>query len=402
VDGPSESASAISSRPVRAVVKQAQPIDACAPPSTESARQSGIETVSNSRHLQAGRGALDPAAYPTVFATGEIDAALAYELRRRSRRKRQPAMSIRRLNGAGKVRCQSSTKPAIVGALMKVLPDPPRKSQHDPIAIALAEDLGPGDLTSRYFVGNERGRARIFARENAIAAGVETAAEVFGRVDPQTRVKIVEPSGNRLKSGATVLEISGVVRSILTAERVALNFLQRLSGVATLTAQFVKAAGRHKVRVLDTRKTTPGLRALEKAAVVAGGGANHRFGLYDMVMVKDNHLLAAQRLDELQKAITHFRAEHPGLRVELEADTLAQVRSFLTLRGVDVILLDNMPPKTIAAAVRLGKGRVEFEASGGVTLKTVGAIAATGVDFISVGALTHSARAIDFSLELLP
>jgi nicotinate-nucleotide pyrophosphorylase (carboxylating) len=271
----------------------------------------------------------------------------------------------------------------------------------DPIDLALAEDIGSGDLTSRYFVGPQRGRARIFAKERAVAAGVEVGAEVFRRVDPRLKVRVVRESGSRVAKGHTVLEVSGPVRSILTAERVALNFIQRLSGVATLTRRFVDAVGRGKTRILDTRKTTPGLRQLEKAAVVAGGGVNHRFGLYDMVMVKDNHLLATDRLPALQAAIRKFRRENPGLRVELEADTLRQVRNFLTLEGVDVILLDNMKPADLATAVRLGAGRVQFEASGGVTLETVPAIAATGVDFISVGALTHSARAIDFSLELL-
>jgi len=197
------------------------------------------------------------------------------------------------------------------------------------------------------------------------------------------------------------MEITGETASILTAERVALNFIQRLSGVATLTRRFVDAVAGRKARILDTRKTTPGLRALEKAAVVAGGGMNHRFGLYDMVMVKDNHLAAETRLDNLQRAIHRFHQEKPGYRVELEADTLDQVRRFLTLMGVDVILLDNMRPVQMAEAVQLGGGRLQFEASGGVTLESVAEIAATGVDFISVGALTHSAPAVDFSLELL-
>jgi nicotinate-nucleotide pyrophosphorylase (carboxylating) len=278
---------------------------------------------------------------------------------------------------------------------------PEHPNPHDPIAIALAEDIGTGDLTSRYFVGPQRGAARIFAKEAAVAAGVEVAAEVFRRVDPKLKVRIARGSGTRLRKGDTVIEIAGAVRSILSAERVALNFIQRLSGVATLTRKFVDAVGKYRAEILDTRKTTPGLRALEKAAVVAGGGVNHRFGLYDMVMVKDNHLAAGAALPALQAAIRKFRAENPGLRVELEADTLRQVRDFLTLDGVDVILLDNMPPARMAQAARLGAGRVHFEASGGVTLETVRAIAATGVDFISIGALTHSARAIDFSLELL-
>jgi nicotinate-nucleotide pyrophosphorylase (carboxylating) len=272
---------------------------------------------------------------------------------------------------------------------------------HDPIAIALAEDIGPGDLTSHYFVEAERRAARIFSKESAVAAGVETAVEVFRRVDPGIEIKIVRGSGSRLEKNESVLEIRGMAASILTAERVALNFIQRLSGIATLTRRFVDAVAGHKARILDTRKTTPGLRALEKAAVVAGGGMNHRFGLYDMVMVKDNHLAAAaNRLDHLQRAIQRFHQEKPGYRLELEADTLDQVRRFLTLMGVDVILLDNMPPAEMAEAVRLGAGKLQFEASGGVTLESVAEIAATGVDFISVGALTHSAPAVDFSLEL--
>ena len=274
-------------------------------------------------------------------------------------------------------------------------------SSHDPIAIALAEDIGPGDLTSRYFVGTEERSARIFAKEPAVAAGVGTGAEVFRRVDPQLAVRVVRGDGSPLTKGDTVLEIRGAVRSILTAERVALNFIQRLSGTATLTRRFVAAVAGTRARILDTRKTTPGLRALEKAAVVAGGGVNHRFGLFDMVMVKDNHLAVGTPPDHLPAAIRTFRAENPGLRVELEADTLAQVRRFLAFTGVDVILLDNMPCAQMTEAVALGAGRVQFEASGGVSLATVADIAATGVDFISVGALTHSAPAIDFSLELL-
>lgn len=278
----------------------------------------------------------------------------------------------------------------------------PPSNQHDPIAIALAEDIGGGDLTSRYFVGDGVRAGRIFAKEAAVVAGAAVAAEVFRRVDAGLEVNVVRTDGTRVADGETVLEIRGPVRSILTGERVALNFLQRLSGVATLTRRFVDAVEPHKARILDTRKTTPGLRALEKAAVVAGGGVNHRFGLFDMVMVKDNHLLAAGRDEDLRGALAKFRAENPGIRVELEADTLDQVRAFLALDGIDVILLDNMSTSDMAEAVRMGEGRVQFEASGGVNLSTVNAIAATGVDFVSVGALTHSARAIDLSLELLP
>jgi nicotinate-nucleotide pyrophosphorylase (carboxylating) len=221
-------------------------------------------------------------------------------------------------------------------------------------------------------------------------------------VDPSLEIHKVRKDGDSLLPGDTAIEISGKARSILTAERTALNFIQQLSGVATLTRAFVDAVKPHRARILDTRKTTPGLRALEKAAVTAGGGTNHRIGLFDMVMVKDNHLAAGTTLAQLAENVRRFRAEHPGVRVEIEADHLEQVRDFLTLEGVDVILLDNMTNAQLIAAVILrGDLPVKLEASGGVTLATVNAIAATGVDFISVGALTHSAPAVDFSLELI-
>ncbi len=267
------------------------------------------------------------------------------------------------------------------------------------IDAALAEDVGPGDVTCDYFVDPaQQGRARIVAKEPGVLAGGAVAAGVFRRVDPSLKGELLLPDGATLVPGVAVLAVSGPVRSLLTAERVALNFLQRLSGIATLTRKFVDLAGRAKI--LDTRKTTPGLRALEKAAVVAGGGVNHRFGLYDMAMVKDNHLAARNDPDFLRRAIARLRAERPGVRVEMEADTLDQVRRFLALEGVDVILLDNMPLAEMREAVRLAAGRVALEASGGVNLETVAAIAETGVDFISVGALTHSARALDLSLDL--
>jgi nicotinate-nucleotide pyrophosphorylase (carboxylating) len=248
----------------------------------------------------------------------------------------------------------------------------------------------------------QRGTARIFAKQDCILAGVETAARVFGLVDSTLDIRIVRADGSELQSGDTALEVAGTVRGILTGERTALNFVQQLSGVATLTRRFVDAVRPHHAAILDTRKTTPCLRALEKAAVVAGGGRNHRFGLFDMAMVKDNHLAAGTTVAHLQESIRRFRAEHPGIRVEIEADRIEQVREFLNLEGIDVILLDNMPVAEIANAVMLrGDRAVQLEASGGVNLGTVNAIAATGVDFISVGALTHSAPAIDFSLELV-
>jgi len=271
----------------------------------------------------------------------------------------------------------------------------------DPIGIALREDLGEGDITTQFFVPADlQAVGRIVARERAVIAGTETAAEVFRRVDPTLTVEILQPDGTALTGGETVLEVRGAARSILTGERVALNFLQRLSGIATLTRQFVEGIGKSRAKILDTRKTTPGLRALEKAAVMAGGGANHRSSLSEMVLVKDNHLSAGAGLSEFASTIKHLREERPGLKIEVEADRLDQVRSFLELDGIDVILLDNMEPTEMREAVAAGKGKVKFEASGGITVKNVRRIAATGVDYISVGALTHSARAIDLSLEL--
>lgn len=275
-------------------------------------------------------------------------------------------------------------------------------SSFDPIAAALAEDVGTGDVTSEFFVSaGLQAFGRVVARERAVVAGTETAAEVFRRVDPKLHIVTEQPDGSAVIGGETILAVRGAARSILTAERVALNFLQRLSGIATLTREFVQAAGKSKAKILDTRKTTPGLRALEKAAVAAGGGVNHRAGLYDMVLVKDNHLTASSSVSALAAAVERARRARPDVRIELEADRLEQVRSFLNIPGVDVILLDNMKPTEMREAVALGKGKkIQFEASGGVNLKNIRQIAATGVDFVSVGALTHSARAIDLSLEL--
>lgn len=270
------------------------------------------------------------------------------------------------------------------------------------IHAAIAEDIGEGDVTSRYFVPDDAiSTARIFARESGIVAGAEIAAKVFTEVDATLSVHVERHDGIPFEAGDTILQVAGLTRSILTAERVALNFLQRLCAIASQTHVYVTAVQPHRVKILDTRKTTPGWRWLEKHAVKAGGGTNHRMGLYDMVMVKDNHLLADDRQEDLQIAIDAVKRKHQGMKVELEADTLEQVARFLSLRGVDVILLDNMPPSELLKAVALVKGRVMLEASGGITLDTIKAVAATGVDAISVGALTHSVRALDLSLELI-
>ncbi len=270
---------------------------------------------------------------------------------------------------------------------------------HDPVAIALTEDIGSGDVTTEQFVPPTlQATGRVIAREPATVAGTQTAAEVFRRIDPEVEITIHRTDGSQLDAGDCAIEIRGAARSILTGERVALNFLQQLSGVATLTRRFVDAVAGSSAKIVDTRKTVPGLRALQKAAVLAGGGVNHRFGLFDMVLIKDNHLIAD---DNLTDKIARLKNARSGIRVEVEADTLEQVAQFLRTAGVDVILLDNMTPAQLQQAVALrGTLPVKLEASGGVSLATVAEIAATGVDYISVGALTHSARAIDFSLEL--
>jgi nicotinate-nucleotide pyrophosphorylase (carboxylating) len=272
----------------------------------------------------------------------------------------------------------------------------------DPIDVALREDIGDGDITTEFFVPeNAQASAKIVARERAVLAGAETAAEVFRRVDKDLKVSALEKDGSEISAGASVMEVTGQACSILKGERVALNFLQHLSGIATLTRTFVDAAANNYAKILDTRKTTPGLRALEKAAVVAGGGVNHRFGLFDMALIKDNHLTLNSNFDALAKAVRKFREAHPNLKIEVEADKLEQVHAILKIDGVDMILLDNMKPAEIREAIALGKKRkMKFEASGGITLKNIRQIAATGVDYISIGALTHSPRAIDFSLEM--
>ena len=273
--------------------------------------------------------------------------------------------------------------------------------QYDPIAAALKEDIGDGDVTTDFFVPETlHATGRIIVREKAIVAGIGSAAEAFRQVDPLTDIQTNCRDGDDVAAGDVIIEVRGLARSILKADRVALNFLQRLSGIATLTREFVNAIGDHPAKILDTRKTTPGLRALEKAAVVAGGGSNHRLGLYDMVLVKDNHLATIRGLSSFADQIRQLRHERPNIRIEVEADGLEQARAFVETPGIDVILLDNMTPAQIREAVALRRNNIQFEASGGITLKNVKRVAATGVDYISIGALTNAARAIDIALEM--
>lgn len=273
------------------------------------------------------------------------------------------------------------------------------------IDAALEEDIGPADLTSEYFVPAQvRVRGFVVAREEGCLSGTEVAKEVFRRVDPEVQVQVMVGDGSRVSAGAHVMSVEGLARGVLSAERTALNFLQRLSGVATATRRYVDEVDGFPARILDTRKTTPGWRLLEKRAVVDGGGNNHRMGLYDRVMVKDNHLVAEHSIESLQDAIRRLKSEHPGVEVELEVDRLEQLDAFLALDGVDHVLLDNMSLAHLREAVeRRGERLVpRLEASGGVTLDRVREIAATGVDFISVGAITHSAVALDLGLDFVP
>lgn len=263
---------------------------------------------------------------------------------------------------------------------------------------ALAEDVGSGDVTTNALVPEDAsGRARLVQKAPGVIAGLLVAESVFRRVDPSLRWHPHVGEGE-WRDGGLVAEVAGHSRSILTGERVALNFLQRLSGVATLTARYVKAVEGTGARILDTRKTTPGLRALEKQAVLAGGGHNHRAGLYDAILVKENHAAMAGGVGE---AARRALSAADGLPVEVECATLAELDEALDA-GVPRILLDNMSADEMRAAVERTAGRAELEASGGVSLETVAEIARTGVDFISVGALTHSAPALDISLQLEP
>lgn len=275
---------------------------------------------------------------------------------------------------------------------------------HELIMMALKEDIGEGDITSAYFIPEEKmARAFLSVRHEGVVSGVSIAEKVFSEVDPSLVVQVLLEDGSRVSEGAVLMMIEGKARSILTAERTALNFLQRLSGVASITARYVAAVKHTRAKILDTRKTTPGYRTLEKKAVLDGGGTNHRMGLYDRAMVKDNHLVSDGGLESLQAAIRLLKSEKPHVEVELEADRLDQVADFLALEGVDYILLDNMPLDDLRKAVKMREKnpRIRLEASGGVNLATVREIAETGVDFISVGALTHSAPALDIGLDFI-
>lgn len=261
---------------------------------------------------------------------------------------------------------------------------------------ALKEDIGKGDITSNNIVARDAlAKGEILAKEAGVIAGLDVARDVFRQVDRRIKFSAKVKDGARVNKGKVIATVVGPAKGILTGERVALNFLQQLSGVATLTNQFVNKLKSRNVKILDTRKTTPGLRVFEKMAVKVGGGTNHRMGLWDAVLIKDNHIKIA---DGVKKAI---QLCSPRKSIEIEAKTIAQVRQAIAA-GANRILLDNMSLKTLRQAVKLcKKARIKTEASGGVNLQNIRAIANTGVDFISVGALTHSPKALDISLKLL-
>jgi nicotinate-nucleotide pyrophosphorylase (carboxylating) len=273
----------------------------------------------------------------------------------------------------------------------------------DIVLRALEEDLGNAlgvgrDVTTEATVpAIARARGLFIANADCVVAGLDVAFECFRALDATVLADVRTADGARCRAGETIAEVTGSARTLLVGERTALNFLQRLSGIATLTARYVEAAG-GRITILDTRKTTPTLRALEKYAVRAGGATNHRFGLFDAVLLKDNHIALA---GGVKRAVEKVRAHHPDLAIEVEADTLAQVDEALDA-AADTILVDNMSTPDIGSAVRRAAGRAKIEISGGVTLGRIPELAATGADYVSAGALTHSAAAIDISFDIVP
>ena len=268
----------------------------------------------------------------------------------------------------------------------------------DLVTRALAEDVGAGDITTEATVAADlRARGVFLAKADFVLAGLDVALEAFRQLDPAVSATINKRDGDRCTPGVEIAEVVGSARGLLTGERTALNFLQRLSGIATRTRHFVDAAG-GRIVVLDTRKTTPTLRALEKYAVAAGGATNHRQGLFDAILIKDNHVRLAGGIGA---AVSRSRASRPDLPIEVEAQTLAEVAEALDA-GADIILVDNLAPEHAREAVRQAHGRAKVEISGGVSLDRLPELATTGADFVSVGALTHSAPAVDISFEIEP
>jgi nicotinate-nucleotide pyrophosphorylase (carboxylating) len=269
------------------------------------------------------------------------------------------------------------------------------------IDISFAEDIGEGDHTSLATINaDENGKSIIVAKDNGIIAGLLLVEYIFKKVDANLVVRLLKKDGDAVSYGDVVLEVTGSSRSMLTAERTVLNFIQRLSGVASLTSKYVAELNGLHTQILDTRKTTPGMRLLEKYAVKVGGGANHRIGLYDMILIKDNHVdFSGGIANAIARTQKYLQDNNLNLKIEIETRSLEEVKQVLDIGGVHRIMLDNFSPDLLREAVKLIDGKYETEASGGITLQTLRSYAETGVDFISSGALTHSVKAMDLSMR---
>ena len=273
----------------------------------------------------------------------------------------------------------------------------------DLLTLSFAEDIGDGDHTTLSTIpADARGRQRLLIKEEGVLAGVDVALEVMRRIDPSITTAVFIHDGAKVKPGDVAFIAEGPVRSLLMAERTLLNIMQRMSGVATMTRRYQDELKGLKTRVLDTRKTTPGMRMLEKDAVRIGGGTNHRIGLFDMILIKDNHIDFAGGIENaINRAKEYCRANGKDLKIEVEARSLDDIRRILAVGGVDRIMFDNFTPELTAEAVRLVDGRTETESSGGITLENLRAYGEAGVDFISVGALTHSVKGLDMSFKAM-
>ena len=271
------------------------------------------------------------------------------------------------------------------------------------IQLAFAEDIGEGDHTTLCSIPAEvEGSSKLLIKEEGVLAGVEVAREVFHQFDLLLRMEQFLPDGAEVKPGDVAFIVRGKVHSILQTERLVLNIMQRMSGIATITRSYVKLLAGTRARVLDTRKTTPGMRMLEKQAVKIGGGVNHRIGLFDMILLKDNHVDFAGGIEQAIRGAQSYLHEHERpLKIEIEVRSLEELERVLQLGGVDRIMLDNFTPGKTREAVELVKGRVELESSGGITFETIRSYAEAGVDYISVGALTHSVKSLDMSLKAI-
>ena len=269
------------------------------------------------------------------------------------------------------------------------------------IASALKEDVGPGDYSSLASIPfSAQNKAQLLMKDSGIIAGTELAKKIFAKVDPSLMINFIKKDGEIVKKGDIIFKVEGRAQSILTAERIVLNCMQRMSGIATYTNYLSQLISAHKAQLLDTRKTTPNFRMMEKWAVLIGGGKNHRYALYDMIMLKDNHIDFAGGIPQAIKATQAYLTKHSlDLKIEVETRNLDEVIQVLNAGGIDFIMLDNMSPELMQEAVKLIDGQFKTEASGGITEQTIEAVAASGVDYISVGALTHSYKSLDMSLK---